>query len=93
MLILSGPVELLILLFLIASWTCDLVSSIYVVLSLLMFCSVDYSVFFACYVFDGVGELFVECVCYLFVCGGCFVAEDDTVVVSLGRFFYFLAHV
>ena len=26
-------------------------------------------------VFDGVGELFVECVCYLLVCGGCFVSE------------------
>ena len=39
MLVLSGPVELLFLLFLIASWTCDLVSCIYVVLSLLMFLS------------------------------------------------------
>ena len=55
--------------------------------------SVDYSVCSACCMFDGVCELFVECVCYLFVCGGCFVAEGDSVVVSLGRFFYFLAHV
>ena len=39
MLILSGPVELLILLLLIAYWTCDLVSCIYVVLSLLLFSS------------------------------------------------------
>ena len=37
----------------------------------------------ACCVFDGVGELFLECVCYLLVCGGCFVAEGDS-VVSLG---------
>ena len=49
--------------------------------------SVYYSVCSACCVFDGVGELFVECVCYLFVCGGCFVAEGDSVVVSLCRFF------
>ena len=90
MLILSGPVELLILLFLIASWTCNLVSCIYVVLSLLMpYVSVDYSVCFACCVFDGVCELFVECVCYLFVCGDCFVVEGDSVVVCLGRFFIF----
>ena len=49
--------------------------------------SVDYSVCSACCVFDGVGELFVECVRYLLVCGGCFLAEGDSVVVSLGRFF------
>ena len=45
--------------------------------------SVDYSVCSAYCVFDGVGELFVECVCYMLVCGGCFVAEEDSVVVSL----------
>ena len=28
--------------------------------------SVDYSVCFACCVFDGVCELFVECICYLY---------------------------
>ena len=39
MLMLSDPVELLFLLFLIASWTCALVSCMYVVLSLLMFLS------------------------------------------------------
>ena len=39
MLMLSGPVELLFLLFLIVSWTCALVSCMYVVLSLLMFLS------------------------------------------------------
>ena len=49
--------------------------------------SVDFSVCFACCVFDGVGELFVECICYLLVCGGCSVTEGDSVVVSLGRFF------
>lgn len=38
-LILSGPVELLFLLFLIASWICDVVSCMYVVFSLLMFLS------------------------------------------------------
>ena len=32
---------------------------------------------------------FVECVCYLLVCGGCFVADGDSVVVSLARFFLF----
>lgn len=52
-----------------------------------VYVSVDYSVCFACCVFDDVGELFVECVCYLLVCGGCFVAEGDSVVVSLGRIF------
>ena len=36
---------------------------------------------------DGVGELFVECVCYQLVCGGCLVAEGDSVAASLGRFF------
>ena len=55
------------------------------------FAYVSVDIFFACCVFDGVCELFVECVCYMFVCGGCFVAEGDSVVVSLGRF-YFLAH-
>ena len=35
---LSGRVELLFLLFLIASWTCELVSCMYVVLSLLVVC-------------------------------------------------------
>ena len=49
--------------------------------------SVDYSVCSACCVFDGVGELYDECVCYLLVCRGCFVAERDCVVVSLARFF------
>ena len=48
--------------------------------------SVNHSVCFACCVFDGVGELFVECVCYLLVCGGRFVAERDSDVVCLGRF-------
>ena len=57
---------------------------------------VDYSVCSACCVFDGVGELFVACVCYLLVCGGCFVtfvAERNSVVVGLGSFFYLLVHV
>ena len=48
--------------------------------------SVNYSSCFNCCVFHGVGELFVECVCNLLVCGGCFVAERDSVVVCLGRF-------
>ena len=42
--------------------------------------------------FDGVVELFVKCVCYLLVCGGCFVAEEDSVVIFL-VFFYVLAYV
>ena len=61
-------------------------SCMYVVLSLLMFLSTTLFVLLCC-VFDGVGELFVECVCYLIVCGGCFVAEGNGVVVCLGRFF------
>ena len=55
------------------------------VLSLLMFLSNN--ICFTCCVFDGVGKLLVECVCYLLVCGGCFVAEGDSVVVCLGSFF------
>ena len=43
----------------------------------------------ACYVFDSVGELFVECVCYRLVCGGCFVAEGGSAVVCLGSVFLF----
>ena len=54
------------------------------VLSLLMFLST--TICFTC-VFDGVCKLFVECVCCLLVCGGCFVAERDSVVVCLGSFF------
>ena len=82
---LSGLIELLFLQFLIASWTCDLVSCMSGVK--FAYVSVDYSVCFACCVFDGVGELFVECVCYLFVCGSCYVAEGDSVVVSWSRYF------
>ena len=37
----------------------------------------------ACCVFAEVGELFVECICYMLVCGGCFVAEGDSIVVCL----------
>ena len=48
--------------------------------------SVDYSVR---YVFDGVGELFVECVCYLIVCGGCFVAEGDNAEMCVWAGFLF----
>ena len=65
MLTLSCPVELLFLLCVIAAWTCVVVSIMLVVCSL--------SVFYLClslfcvFVFDYVGELFVECVCYL--CG------------------------
>ena len=43
MLMLSGPVELLFFLFLIASWTCALVSCIYAVLRLLLFTSTTLS--------------------------------------------------
>ena len=63
MLTLSGPVELLFLLCFIAAWTCVVVSVILVVCcSLNVFISM--CLFVLC-VF--VGELFVECVCYL--CG------------------------
>ena len=82
--VLAGPVELLILLFLIASLR---FSELYICGAKFAHVSVDYSVCFACYVFDGVGELFAECVCYLFVCSGCFVSEGDSVVVCLSRFF------
>ena len=53
MLTLSDPVELLFLLCFIEAWTCVVVSVRLVVCSLIMF--------------DCVGELFVECVCYLCV--------------------------
>ena len=82
-LMLSGLVELLFFLFLIASWTCDLVflffQCMYVVLSLLMFLSTTLFVLLVVCLM----VLFVECVCYLLMCGGCFVAEGD----SLARFF------
>ena len=58
MLTLSGHVELFLLCF-IAVWTCVVVSVMLVVCSL--------SVFLSMCLFDCVGELFVECVCYL--CG------------------------
>ena len=60
MLTLSGPVELLFLLCFIAALTCVVVSVMLVVCSLSVFLSM-------CLVLDCVGELFVECVCYL--CG------------------------
>ena len=63
MLTLSGPVELLFLLCFIAAWTCVVVSVMLVVCSFSVFLSMCLLVF----VFDCVGELFVECVCYL--CG------------------------
>ena len=65
MLTLSGPVELLFLLCFIATWTCAVVSVMLVVCSLSVFLSM--CLFFLCFMFDCVGELFVECVCYM--CG------------------------
>ena len=50
--------------------------------------SVYYSVCSTSCVSDGVGELFVECVCYLPVCSSCFAAEGDCVVVCLGIFLF-----
>ena len=61
MLTLSGPVELLFLLCFIAAWTCVVVSFRLVVCSFPIYVSVC----FVCFMIDCVGELFVECVCYL----------------------------
>ena len=63
--ILSGPVELLILLCLMASWTCDVVSCIR---SYMQFVNVPayYSVCTACCMFHCVDDLLVEC----FICLG-----------------------
>ena len=63
-----------------------MVSCIYVVLSLLMFLAI-------LFVLLGVWLMvFVNCllntVYYLFVYGGCFVAEGDGDVVSLGSFLF-----
>ena len=82
MLILSGPVELLILLYLMASLTCDVVSCMKIANVY-----VYYSVFTAYCVFYCVGELLVEYVCYLFWCDSCFVVEYYGVVWCLGRHF------
>ena len=62
MLTLSGPVELLFLLCFIAAWTCVMVSVILVVCSFSVFLYMCLLVLLDC-----VGELFVECVCYM--CG------------------------
>ena len=62
MLTLSDPVELLFLLCFIATWTYVVVSVMLVVCSLCFPINVS-----VCFVFDCVGELFVECICYL--CG------------------------
>ena len=64
MLTLSGPVELLFLICFIAAWSCVVVSVILVVCSLSVFLP-RCLVCFVCFMFDCVGELFVECVCYL----------------------------
>ena len=64
MLTLLGPVELFLLCFS-AALTCVVVCVILVVCSLNICLSM--CLFFLCFMFDCVGELFVECVCYL--CG------------------------
>ena len=56
---LSGPVELLYLLCLIATWTCAVVRVMLVVCSLSVFLSMCL-VCFVCFRFDCVGEFFVE---------------------------------
>ena len=66
MLTLSGPMELLFLLCFIAAWTCVVVSVRSVVCSFECF-PIYVSVCSVCFMFDCVGELFIECVCYL--CG------------------------
>ena len=66
MLTLLCPVEFLFLICFIAAWTCVVVSVMLVVCSLSVFLSM--CLFVLCVLcFDSVGELFVECVCYL--CG------------------------
>ena len=85
MLMLSGPVELLFLLFLIAVCTCSVVMFICVGCSLCTFLVV-FSVCGAGLVRNGVDELFVECTCDVFgvdvcviellsCCGGRFCAS------------------
>ena len=70
--ILSGPVELLFLLFLIASWTCDFMSCIYVMLSLLMFLSSTLFVLLVVCVMVAVNCL-LNALIAICLCGGCFV--------------------
>ena len=65
MLTLSGLVELLFLLCFIAAWTCVMVSVMLVVCSLSVFLSM--CLCFLCFMLDCVGELFVECVCCVWV--------------------------
>ena len=66
MLTLSGHVELSFLLCFNAAWTCVMVSVMLVVCSLSVFLYMCL-VCFVSFMLDCVGELFVECVCYL--CG------------------------
>ena len=75
MLMLSGPVELLFLLFLIAVCTCSVVMFICVGCSLRTFLVV----FYVCgvgLVRNSVDELFVECTCYVFRVDVCVVFES-----------------
>ena len=84
-LMLSGPVKLLFLLFLIASWICDLVSCIYVVLSLLMLYEGSYFNRMGCWCVWCLLEWFIvwcvltkACMYYalcLLECGVCLLVE------------------
>ena len=47
------------------------------------------TVCFVCFAFDCVGELFVECVCYLCGEGDCLLLESDCVVFGLCWCFVF----
>ena len=42
---------------------------------------------FVCIVYNGVCELFVEALWFLFVCNGSFLSEGDSLVISWGCFF------
>ena len=44
---------------------------------------IDVPVCVVCFMFDCVGELFVECVCYMYGSGVCFLFESDCVIFYL----------
>ena len=83
MLNLSGPVEVLFLLHFCRLELCC--SECYFGCLQFVCFSIYVSVCVVCFMFDCVGELFVECVCYLCSWADCFLFESYCVV--LGRVF------
>ena len=68
MLTISGPGEMLFLLCFLAAWTCVVVSVMLIVCRLRVFLYIFlFLLCVGCCMFNCVGELFIECVCYL--CG------------------------